>query len=233
MHHPALLSAALFSVPELPKLLNELGYLPGPNGYDDLKHKFQSRIGSKAPHKRTVEKMLLRNELVKFTSCLGIVQLINLEREQKQLNLLVVDQYIIGHDYFILNIDKIILKIRREKKKKQKYIIADVTRKSELHSPLVKALLKLGKRDTEENCQKILTAIKDLYGADGQISNEPTKGMVEKTKNKLVIRTDIVKESAVPPKKRASAGTGPRPPNPKPPKTPKEAINPKNRFKRA
>lgn len=110
MAHPALISFALYAVPTLPQELQQLGYAPGAPGYARLHNDHGKGVG--APTLRTIQKMILQRELVKWSVCDGVVRLLNTGRHVQGLPLL-NGPLIEEHEYYIADLEPMLTRIRR------------------------------------------------------------------------------------------------------------------------
>ena len=180
MPNPSLVSQALYTVPALAEHLQALGFVPGPVGYNRLRDTYARNNGllNETPNVRTVQK-LFRGELIKYSTCDGIIRLLNIARHQQQLDL--IDQKEIEeHEYYIAGFASTLSRIARSRQCKRADLIAAISQASGRDSKLIKALMKQY-RTTEGRCAAVASAVLDLYGVTLEVSNAPVLARPRRT----------------------------------------------------
>lgn len=169
MPHAGLVSCALYAVPQLPEQLQTLGFEPGAVGYGSLKAKHGN--GLAAPTVRTVQKMLHRGELAKWSICDSIIRLLNVARSAQQLPLL--DQSLIEvHEYYLEDLPQALVAIRHRHGVRADAARAAIAERCDARVGLIVCLVKK-LRTTQDQCERVQQAVLDLYGVKVRISNRP------------------------------------------------------------
>lgn len=171
MPQAALISSALYAVPTLATELLNLGYLPGAPGYAELLKEHGADLNRPKPTVRTVQKMLLQGDLVKYSMCDGIIRLLNVARSKQQLDLLSLDS-IEEHEFHIENLEQALAQIRRTKSIGASEIRANIARDCKAPVALIRAMGK-GYRTTRDRCELVRESLGRLYGQAVSISNRP------------------------------------------------------------
>jgi hypothetical protein len=174
MAHAALLSTSLYRLPTLPNELSALGVVPGPTGYDTLRNSvsISTQLSAKKispPSKRTVEKMMIHGDFVKYVTCGNIVHLLNVARGVQNLGP-VGSNLIEESEYVVIGIQRALENVGRGNGGTTAVEIAIAER---INRPrgLIRAMKK-NYRTTLDRCQVVVDAITSLYGITLAISNE-------------------------------------------------------------
>lgn len=180
--HPALISYALFAVPTLPSQLEELGYVPGAQGYGQLRD--AHGLGTLSPTVRTVQKMLHQGDLVKYTVADGIVQLLNNARAAQNLELL--DRSLIeGHVYYLDGFQGALERLRHKGVSRGEALRA-LSEHAGCMKELVSVMTRCTNRVPRKPCEAVRDAFRELYGVELTLSDRPTV-VAAKAKRKPVV----------------------------------------------